>query len=105
LKVAKLFCRGAECKWLWAIQVDEAEIMRAENYITIAPPENGEMLDLEISDSKANLHVNSVPISDYSTGDVTVFEYELLGDVQSVIVYYTEEIGSSGLPELYGAVY
>ena len=104
LLVAKLACMDG-CKWLWAIEVNKAEIMRAENYITIAPPETGETLALEISDSKANLHVNSTPTGQFTTGAMTVYEYSLLENVNNVIVYYTEEVGSSGLPELYGAVY
>jgi len=102
LTTAKLFCDSGGCKWLWTIQVESATQLNPGGKGVLPVPDAGKKYTFDIPDSKANNYVKTEPDICHESG-VTVCEHEITES--DVVIYYTESIGSSGLPELIGAVY
>lgn len=102
LETAKLFCDSSGCKWLWSITVEEVIVIN-EGLHVLPEPEAGRLYTFDIPDSKANNYVETLPAVEYTSGPVTIKEHVITS--ANVVIYYYEEVGSSGLPELKAAVY
>ena len=71
----------------------------------LSTPAEGKIYSFDITDSKANLYVDTEPVICYGEG-FKVCEHNVVEDLANdVVLYYTEAVGSSGLPEVVGAVY
>lgn len=102
---AKLFCLNNDCKWLWAIEVKESKVIN-DGPGVLELPEEGKIYSFDITDSKANLYVETLPLECHDAKGASVCEHDVVeGVAENIVFYYTEVVGSSGLPEVEGAVY
>lgn len=99
-----LFCFNNDCKFLWQVTVERSELRSGE--LVASLPETGDILSVDVTDSRANLFVNLRPIDCYRDVDgtnsspVRTCEYEV--SQREVTLSILEEIGSSGQPEWSG---
>lgn len=99
-----LFCLNTDCKYLWRVTVNRSELRSGE--LVASLPEEGDILSVDVTDSRANLFVALEPVACYRDQDgtsispVRTCEYEVIQE--EVTLSILEEIGSSGQPEWSG---